>query len=59
MRVGLLQRVEGSTHRGDVLRRRSAAAADQAGPGGGHPGHHPAEVLGAGGVDELAFDALR
>ena len=50
---------ERGPHRGDVLGRRAAAAADDPGAGGEHPRRHRPEVLRAGGVDEAALEPLR
>ena len=52
-------RVERRPHRGDVLRRRPAAAADDPGSGGQQARRHGPEVLGARGVDEAALEPLR
>ena len=52
-------RVERGAHRGDVLGRRPAAAADDPGAGREQPRRHRPEVLGAGGVDEAALEPLR
>ena len=51
--------VERGPHRRDVLGRRAAAAAHDAGPGGQHPGGHRGQVLGRRRVDEPVGEALR
>ena len=51
--------VERHPHRGDVIGRRPATAADDARTGRDEAGRHVPEIAGAGGVDEAALEALR
>ena len=53
------QRVDRGPHRRRVGGSGSAAAADDPSSGREHSRNHLTEVLGSGGIDEVALDALR
>jgi hypothetical protein len=57
--TGRQERIQRGSHLGDVLGRRSAAAADDPCPGRQQPRRHRAEIRRAGCVDEAAIEPLR